>query len=309
MSTDAMKWAVEFAPPMPAQLVATLTGLAYHADTKGRGAYPSLARLAAYACKSERSVRRDLRDLEDLKLIRHGDQSKAAHITADKRPTVYDLAVENRVPKGRAGDDEGTRTSARTLASARARGIDKRRANKARSEGESIPEREDVDVRADADVPPDVDVTAGGRGRHSGGTWTSAKPKNEPQDEQLPKDSSSPAAQVDEGDSTDHHLEAFGAFWSNYPKKRDREEAKKAWIAALKRGAEPQLMVDAAQAYARERFGKEAQYTKYPATWLNKGCYDDEPDPQGPPLRAVSGGYQPWKNPADQDAYDEPFFD
>lgn len=28
-----------------------------------------------------------------------------------------------------------------------------------------------------------------------------------------------------------------------------------------------------------------------------------------PPLRAVSGGYQPWKNPANQDDYDQPFFD
>lgn len=301
-----MKWAVEFAPPMPAQLVATLTGLAYHADTKGRGAYPSLARLAAYACKSERSVRRDLRDLEDLKLIRRGDQSKAAHITADKRPTVYDLAVENRVPKGRAGDDEGTRTSARTLASARARGIGTRRANKARSEGESVPERGDVDVRGDVGVRPDVDVTAGGRGRHSGGTPTSAKPKNEPQDEQLPKDSSSPAAQTDEP-TEQLHLEAFGAFWLTYPKRKAKEEAKKAWIAAIKRGADPQHMVDRAREYAHERQGQDAKYTKYPATWLNKGCYDDEPDPQpGPHLRAVSGGWQPWKNPTNQDVYDEP---
>lgn len=178
-----MKWAIEKAPPMPAQLVATLTGLAYHADGKGAGAFPSLARLAAYTCKSERSVRRDLRDLEDLKLIRRGDQSKAAHIAADKRPTVYDLAVELTVPKGRAGDDEGTRTSARTLTSSRARGIETRRANRARSEDVSEAERPDVDVRGDADVRADVDVTATGRGRHSGGTSTSAEPKEEPKEE------------------------------------------------------------------------------------------------------------------------------
>ncbi|MFI9154537.1 helix-turn-helix domain-containing protein [Streptomyces sp. NPDC053367] len=308
MSTEAMKWAIELAPPMPSQLVGTLVGLAYHADKQGRGAYPSLARLAAYACKSERSVRRDLRDLENLKLIRQGDQGKAAHIAADKRPTVYDLAVENRVPKGRAGDDEGTWASARTLASSRARGVETRRANKARSEQQPHPEREDVDVRGDADVRPDVDVTAGGRPRHSGGTWTSAKPKDEPTDEQLPKDSSSAAPQTDEP-AEDLHLEAFGAFWTVYPKKRAREEAKKAWIAAIKRGADPAHMTDRAQAYARERFGQDPKYTKYPATWLNKGCYDDEPDPQpGPHLRAVSGGYQPWRNPDNQDDYDQPFF-
>jgi hypothetical protein len=27
------------------------------------------------------------------------------------------------------------------------------------------------------------------------------------------------------------------------------------------------------------------------------------------PLRAVSGGWQPWKNPTNQDDYDQPFFD
>jgi len=104
----------------------------------------------------------------------------------------------------------------------------------------------------------------------------------------------------------DAHLTAFGAFWSNYPKKRDREEAKKAWIAAIERGVEPKRMVDAAQAYARDRAGQDPKYTKYPATWLNKGCYDDEPDPQpGPQLRAVPGGYQPYRDPADQSIYDK----
>ncbi|MFD5031675.1 hypothetical protein ACFWM0_14855 [Streptomyces sp. NPDC058405] len=101
----------------------------------------------------------------------------------------------------------------------------------------------------------------------------------------------------------DHYLEAFGAFWTNYPKKRAREEAKKAWIAAITRGADPQHIVTASQAYARERAGEDPKYTKYPATWLNKGCYDDEPEPVGKPhLRAV-GDYQPWTNPANQDDY------
>jgi hypothetical protein len=103
----------------------------------------------------------------------------------------------------------------------------------------------------------------------------------------------------------DHHLAAFGAFWSNYPKKRSREEAKQAWIAAIERGVDPQHMVDRAQAYARERAGQDPQYTKHPANWLNKGCYDDEPD--RPPLRAVAGGYEPYRNPTDQSVYDEDF--
>ncbi|MFD4968902.1 helix-turn-helix domain-containing protein [Streptomyces sp. NPDC058424] len=188
MSTEAMKWAIELAPPMPSQLVGTLVGLAYHADKQGRGAYPSLARLAAYACKAERSVRRDLRQLEDLKLIRPGDPLRAAHIPADRRPEVYDLAVERVVPKGRAGDDEGTRTSARTLVSSRERGRATREAKKTRSGTECTQERADVDVRGDADVRADVDVTHGRTWTSQRGdahvtddrTPTSAKPSEEP---------------------------------------------------------------------------------------------------------------------------------
>jgi hypothetical protein len=87
-------------------------------------------------------------------------------------------------------------------------------------------------------------------------------------------------------------LEAFGAFWLTYPKRRDKEAAKKAWIAALERGAKPERIVAAAQAYARERANEDPRFTKYPTTWLNKGCYDDEPEQPGrPQLRAVSGGW------------------
>jgi hypothetical protein len=126
------------------------------------------------------------------------------------------------------------------------------------------------------------------------------------------KDSSPSAAKPKKptAPKADHHLEAFGAFWLVYPKKRAREEAKKAWCQAIERGADPQRIVDAATSYARERASEDPKYTKYPATWLNKGCYDDEPDvPSGqrPPLRAVAGGnsqgWQPYTNPTDHSVY------
>lgn len=90
----------------------------------------------------------------------------------------------------------------------------------------------------------------------------------------------------------EEHLEAFGAFWLTYPKKKAREEAKRAWAAAIKRGADPEHIVAAAQAYARERAQQDPKFTKYPATWLNKGCYDDEPDqtPGGLPQLSVING-------------------
>jgi hypothetical protein len=131
----------------------------------------------------------------------------------------------------------------------------------------------------------------GGAGAHSEGAvapseGAGAPPfSSPPHSPHVDKDSSPAVPPVD------HHLDAFGAFWLNYPKKKAREEAKKAWIAAIERGADPKGIVDAAQAYARERAQQDPTFTKYPATWLNKGCYDDEPDPAPglPMLRPVDG--------------------
>jgi hypothetical protein len=146
----------------------------------------------------------------------------------------------------------------------------------------------------------------GGSENRTGGGPESGPHNAEQTQAPLEEDSSSPASQADEPNEQ-LHLEAFGAFWLTYPKRKAKEEAKKAWIAAIKRGADPQRIVAAAKAYTHERHGQDAKFTKYPATWLNKGCYDDEPDPQPAPgrphLKAVSGGWQPYQQP-DQSAYD-----
>ena len=144
-----------------------------------------------------------------------------------------------------------------------------------------------------AGAPPST--PQGGAGAHSEGAGAPSEGAGAP-----PFSSPPHSPHVDKDSSptpppADHHLDAFGAFWLNYPKKRAREEAKKAWIAALERGADPKRIVEASQAYARERAQQDPTYTKYPATWLNKGCYDDEPDPAPglPQLRGVLGAVAP----------------
>jgi hypothetical protein len=94
MSLEAVGWALRDAPGVPAQCVGVLVGLADHADKHGRGAYPSAGTLAAYARKSERQVRYDLRMLVEAKLIRPGDQSAVVKYPPNRRPVVYDLAME-----------------------------------------------------------------------------------------------------------------------------------------------------------------------------------------------------------------------
>lgn len=94
MSVEAIAWALNGAPLDSPNLVAVLVGLANHADAAGRGAAPSQRRLAHYARKRERTVREDLTALEALGIIRRGDQRRVAYLPADRRPVVWDLAME-----------------------------------------------------------------------------------------------------------------------------------------------------------------------------------------------------------------------
>jgi hypothetical protein len=94
MSHEAIGWVLRNAPSVPAQCVSVLVGLAEHADKHGCGAYPSAGTLSGYARKSERQVRYDLSLLVDAKLIRPGDQSLTRDLPMNRRPVVYDLAME-----------------------------------------------------------------------------------------------------------------------------------------------------------------------------------------------------------------------
>lgn len=286
-----------------------LQALAEHANKTGGNAHPSVLRIQYRTGYDRTTVQRALRRLEKGALIKRDGTTEGR--------TRWRLAMHLRRPDTDWKDLEREEEDVRAAAAERKR----RSRAKAVTHAESVTvtPSEYVTVTGAEYVTGPMSrtqspaVTDFKSGRHA---LNAALTTNQPSDNQLPKDSSSPAAQADDttaratsaskaspaqprdGRQTDHHLEAFGAFWSNYPKKRDREAAKKAWIAAIERGVDPKHMVDAAQAYARERFGQEPQYTKYPATWLNKGCYDDEPDPQpGPQLRAVSGGHVPFQCP------------
>ncbi|MGH3433096.1 MAG: helix-turn-helix domain-containing protein [Thermocrispum sp.] len=95
----------------------------------------------------------------------------------------------------------------------------------------------------------------------------------------------------------------FDAFWASYPRRKARQAARTAWDRALKAGAEPSALVAAAQRYAAQRAGEDPKYTPHPATWLNQGRWQDEPDSR--PLRLVAGGYRPFRNPYDQSVYQE----
>ncbi|MFD6656859.1 helix-turn-helix domain-containing protein [Streptomyces parvus] len=288
MSKEAMDWALEYAPPMPSQLVATLSGLARHADKKGRGTYPSVARLAAYACKSERSVQRDLVELRKLGLIRYGDQSKANHLPEGKRPEVYDLALELAVPDGRAGRDEVTRASRVTLASSRRRGGKKKPSSDPVEPGLTG----DVDVRGDVDVTGDADVAEGvtstsQEGRRPRHPNQLPEPKEEPKDSGPPpaRDSDpGPQSLFDEPNApiqltAKQQQDAdFDAWYALYPRKENRGKARLAFAAAVKRGVKPDHLITALHKHRDHWVAckTETKFIPHPTTWLNGERYDDE---------------------------------
>lgn len=81
-------------------------------------------------------------------------------------------------------------------------------------------------------------------------------------------------------------LDRFDEFYDAYPRHIDRKDAEKAWSKAI-RSHPPDLIIAATKRYAATCRGKDPKFIKYPATWLNKGGYLDEPEPLG--LRLVVG--------------------
>lgn len=73
---------------------------------------------------------------------------------------------------------------------------------------------------------------------------------------------------------------AFEAFWDAYPKHKDKKAALKAWKQATKE-VPNETLIEAATAYAADKT-RDPQYTKHPATWLNAGAWDDQPDQPAP---------------------------
>ena len=72
------------------------------------------------------------------------------------------------------------------------------------------------------------------------------------------------------------NLSTFEQFWSAYPRKKEKLAAERAYSKALKMSS-PEAILAGLEAYKREIRGTAPKYVKYPASWLNAGCWMDEP--------------------------------
>jgi uncharacterized protein YeaO (DUF488 family) len=71
--------------------------------------------------------------------------------------------------------------------------------------------------------------------------------------------------------------ELFNEFWKEYPRKLDKGAAFRAFRAALKIASFEEILAGAI-AYRNDP-NREAEYTKYPATWLNADSWENEISP------------------------------
>lgn len=98
MSVQAIAWALDHRQtgPLAPEVRLVLVALADYADPQGRCAWPAASTLAERLGVSVRAVRRSLSALEQARLIGRGDQRIVSHVRKDRRPVVWDLAVDGR---------------------------------------------------------------------------------------------------------------------------------------------------------------------------------------------------------------------
>ena len=83
---------------------------------------------------------------------------------------------------------------------------------------------------------------------------------------------------------------AFAEFWSAYPHPTERDATRAAFRAALKRGATPAGLIDAARAYAEKvaREGRDRQFITRAKNFLRGGAWSDDPEENPAPAAGNS---------------------
>ncbi len=87
------------------------------------------------------------------------------------------------------------------------------------------------------------------------------------------KTSSSPAAPATDS-------EDFERFWAAYPRRVGKGQARRAWATAIKRGNDPETIIEAAGRFTATRGNQDPKFTPHPSTWLNGERWGDAPEPE-----------------------------
>lgn len=100
---------------------------------------------------------------------------------------------------------------------------------------------------------------------------------------------------VKKGPRTDPDWLLFEAFWAAYPRKTNKDRARRAW---RKLSPTPELCQTMAVALERDKRSRQwikdgGDFIPYPASWLNAKPWEDDPSPSSPdqPLRGEGVRY------------------
>ena len=119
---------------------------------------------------------------------------------------------------------------------------------------------------------------------HDSAAADAAARESEPKDEPTPLltvEAEKPASKTK---PNGRDLEAaFAKFWDAYPRKKSKAAGRAAYEKAARKLG-PQRIQAALEAQLPALMAKEPDYRPYPATWLNRESWEDEPDA---PARAV----------------------
>lgn len=87
----------------------------------------------------------------------------------------------------------------------------------------------------------------------------------------------------------------FDDFYSIYPLKKSKDAARRAWDKAIK-GESPEVIIAGAMRFASDPNLPEKKYIKHPSTWLNGGCWADEPEaPRGGTMSPLERNMQAYQ--------------
>jgi CRP-like cAMP-binding protein len=93
MTLKTMVWAIDHSPTYDPTSRLILVAMADDADGEGKNCFTSVSTIAKKAAISVSTCRRRMDEMEAAGIIRRGDQRLAAHIPANRRPVVFDLAI------------------------------------------------------------------------------------------------------------------------------------------------------------------------------------------------------------------------
>ncbi|QIG75056.1 hypothetical protein EVC14_058 [Rhizobium phage RHph_I3_18] len=74
-------------------------------------------------------------------------------------------------------------------------------------------------------------------------------------------------------------MTTFADFYTQFPRKKARGDAQKAWDQAMKKGYSADEIMAGLMRNLADLQRREPQFIPYPATWLRSESFFDEPDP------------------------------